>query len=190
MRNKVDMTNKRKSNKRKSSYKKKVNRMSKIGEYNGVASYLKQRTTNDDKNYIDGIFSGLKWQCVEFVRRYFILKYGITFQNVKNAYEMMSIRKFYDINDINNIKTVNVMFIREMRYKNPKKDDIIYIKDFEKENDISGHVGLIVDYDAKTGHVYVADQNYEKGFYWKGDGYAYIIDKNDPSIIGWARVKL
>lgn len=160
--------------------------MNKIGEYNGVFSYL---NTHEDENqnvpnYIKNIYTGTRWQCVEFVRRYFILVYGLTFPNVKNVYEMMSNQYFYNIYNHN---STQVNFFREMMDDIPKKDDIIYIK--KDKTDHTGHVGIVCHYDDVKENVYIADQNGEKGIsYWEHNHYAKILHKNDPSIIGWSRV--
>jgi hypothetical protein len=157
--------------------------MSKIGEYNGIFSYLNRDSDDKDeiKHYINNIFTGIKWQCVEFVRRYFILKHNLTFRNVKNVYDMMSINVFYDIN---NQRPKNIIFIREMNDENPRKDDIIYIK--RSVDDSTGHVGLVSHYDEYMDSVYIVDQN--GGTYWETNAYACVMSKCDPSIIGWCRV--
>lgn len=160
--------------------------MSKIGEYNGVFSYLNtdENEDQDMKNYIQKIYTGIRWQCVEFVRRYFILVYGLTFSDIKNVYEMMTLHYFYNIY---NNKPIKVIFFREMIDNIPKKDDIIFIK--KNNQDRTGHVGIVCHYDDEKENVYIVDQNGEKNIaYWQDKHYATILNKNDPSIIGWCRV--
>ncbi len=159
--------------------------MSIMGEYNGVFSYINKDEDQDVQNYIQNIYTGTRWQCVEFVRRYFILVYGLTFSNVKNVYEMMTLRYFYNIY---NNKPIKVVFFREMMDDIPKKDDIIYIK--KNQKDQTGHVGIVCYYDENE-NVYIADQNDEKNIaYWQDKDYAKVLHKNDPSIIGWSRVMI
>ena len=57
----------------------------KIGSFNGVDAYSNQlgKTNSLDSNYYNGIYTGQKWQCVEFARRYLIIKEGITFTQLK-----------------------------------------------------------------------------------------------------------
>jgi glutathionylspermidine amidase/synthetase len=38
--------------------------------------------------YIHGIFTGFKWQCVEFARRWLLLRKSCIFQNVMSAADM------------------------------------------------------------------------------------------------------
>ncbi len=62
----------------------------KIGSFNGVQLYSNQRdeTNCKDTYYYKGVYTGVKWQCVEFVRRYLIIKEGVTFSDVTSAYEI------------------------------------------------------------------------------------------------------
>jgi len=55
-----------------------------LGEFNGVPAYsncnFSCTTCNNychSYNYIDGVYIGRKWQCVEYVRRYYLLRYGL-----------------------------------------------------------------------------------------------------------------
>ncbi len=62
----------------------------KIGSFNGVDAYSNQqdKTNSLDSNYYNGIYTGQKWQCVEFARRYLIINEGITFSDVDSAFEI------------------------------------------------------------------------------------------------------
>jgi hypothetical protein len=41
-----------------------------IGDWNGVSVYSNKRYENDEtvKNYYNGVFTGIRWQCVEYTR--------------------------------------------------------------------------------------------------------------------------
>ena len=62
----------------------------KIGTFDGVTAYSNQRdeTNSSTPNYYNGIYTGIKWQCVEFVRRYLQVKHGVTFSDVDSAFEI------------------------------------------------------------------------------------------------------
>ena len=49
-----------------------------VGEYNGVIGYSNYDDdyVSDDYNYVDGYNTGMKWQCVEYVNRYYYVIYG------------------------------------------------------------------------------------------------------------------
>jgi surface antigen len=63
-----------------------------VGTFNGVDAYSNSslnHPSNDERNTDAGIFTGLKWQCVEYVNRYYYLIHGITnlgFQNANTYY--------------------------------------------------------------------------------------------------------
>ncbi len=50
-----------------------------LGEFSGVAAYSNGNTSyySDVSNYVNGTYTGIQWQCVEYVRRYYLLVYGI-----------------------------------------------------------------------------------------------------------------
>jgi glutathionylspermidine amidase/synthetase len=49
-----------------------------LGSFNGVVSYSNGSTSNvsNQSNYVNGTYIGMKWQCVEYVRRYYLSRYG------------------------------------------------------------------------------------------------------------------
>ncbi len=50
-----------------------------LGEFNGVSAYSNCSTDyeSNENNYDAGINTGMKWQCVEYVNRYYYVKYSI-----------------------------------------------------------------------------------------------------------------
>ena len=46
----------------------------------------------DEPFFWNGIYTGIKYQCVELARRYYLIKYGALFQNVDSAKDIFSIR--------------------------------------------------------------------------------------------------
>ncbi len=58
-----------------------------LGDFNGVNVYSNGSTSYYDdtaNNYHNNIYTGKKWQCVEFVNRYFVSTYGIDFRQYTN----------------------------------------------------------------------------------------------------------
>ncbi len=49
-----------------------------VGEYNGVIGYSNYDDdyASGEYNYTDGYNTGMKWQCVECVNRYYYVSYG------------------------------------------------------------------------------------------------------------------
>jgi glutathionylspermidine amidase/synthetase len=72
----------------------------------GVAVYSSDYATASDeefpsrrmfRSYIDGIYMGYKWQCVEFARRWMYLNKGYIFDDVAMAYEIFELRTVREI---------------------------------------------------------------------------------------------
>lgn len=76
----------------------------------GVAIYSSNYDSLDPRNYpedaalrsyIGNEYMGHKWQCVEFVRRFLFLNYGVVFTDVGMAYEIFSLRFLRQVVDDN-----------------------------------------------------------------------------------------
>jgi glutathionylspermidine amidase/synthetase len=120
---------------------------------NGIIIYSCYNPTSHHNNYINDIYSGIRWQCVEFARRYLIVIRNITFNNIDNAYQIF---------DLGHFKTLNNDPIKIYKNKNgshnkPKIDDLI-IWSYDVCNKKTGHVAVIVDVDDK--YIYIAEQNW------------------------------
>ena len=72
----------------------------------GVQAYSSDYGTADDselpdrhsyRHYVDGIYMGHKWQCVEFTRRWLYLNKGQVFDDVGMAYEIFDLTSIRDI---------------------------------------------------------------------------------------------
>jgi hypothetical protein len=97
---------------------------------------------------------GIPFECVELIRRYFILYYNLTFPSVNDAYDM-----FYLINSLININTNQVILLETVFSPNINDlhvGDIIFWKR-NKTNNNYGHVGIIIS-STKTS-VVIAQQN-------------------------------
>lgn len=51
------------------------------------------------RSYVDGIFMGYKWQCVEFARRWLYLNKGCIFDNIPMAYDIFYLRTLRSLKD-------------------------------------------------------------------------------------------
>jgi glutathionylspermidine amidase/synthetase len=144
----------------------------KIGTFNGVDAYSNQRdeTNSLDPNYYKGIYTGQKWQCVEFARRYLIINEGITFSDVDSAFEIPKAQ----------FKTLNGVLV-QMSNELKKGSLIVWSKSYEKRSP-DGHVA-IVSLVTPFG-VTVVEQNY------KYDAFSRFIKTSDlknTTIIGSPR---
>lgn len=97
---------------------------------------------------------GIPFQCVELIRRYFILYYGLTFQSIPDAFDMFS-----SVNSLIHIKTKRNILLETILSKDVddlRVGDIIFWKR-SRINDNYGHVGIVVS--STKMNVIVAQQN-------------------------------
>lgn len=132
----------------------------KIGSFNGVDAYSNQlgKTNSLDPNYYNGIYTGQKWQCVEFARRYLIMKKGITFSDVDSAFEIPK-AQFKTLDGVlvqmsNDLKQGSLIVWPKDNEKGNKQSDE---KGYEKRSP-DGHVA-VVSFITPFG-VTVVEQNY------------------------------
>jgi len=50
----------------------------------------------DEPFFYNGIYTGIKYQCVELARRYYLIKYGVLFQNVDIANDIFGLHMLVD----------------------------------------------------------------------------------------------
>jgi hypothetical protein len=123
-----------------------------------------------------------KRQCVEFIRRYLALTKGLTFNDVRDANELLHLKTLYLLS--NPSKTYKTSFYR--RPSVPRKGDIIF-------TNISkwGHVGVVVNVNNVNNTVDIVSQNSkDQKWYYNNDneGYTERMSLSDPLILGWWRV--
>jgi glutathionylspermidine amidase/synthetase len=133
--------------------------------------------------------SGLKWQCVEYARRWLIENKQITFASVKYAYQIWDLRYGTQVEMGTEVPL--------LKYNNktskiaPEVGDLlIYSDDFA----ITGHVSVIVGVEANS--VIIGEQNYFNAP-WDVENYSrrLLLDKSsdgtyrifDDSLMGWVR---
>ena len=99
---------------------------------------------------------GIPFECVELIRRYFVLYYSLTFPSVNDACDM-----FYSIHSLGNINTNQVILLEtkispNININDLQVGDLIFWKR-NRTNDNYGHVGIIIK-STKTS-VTIAQQN-------------------------------
>lgn len=148
------------------------------GWFNGIPSYI-NNSSNASNYYIHTkygtVYTGVKWECIEFVRRYLIQHYGITFETVRNVYELKNISHFYSL--------VSGSPLPVQFHTNgiPMENDILILslKD-------TGHVAIVCNVDQNKGLIYTVDQNNETGK-WETETYSRVYSIHSKQIMGWLR---
>ena len=140
-------------------------------------------------NKSNGTYTGIKWQCVEYARRWLLVNKGVVYGDVDVAADIWGLDFVTRIKDKAELKMSSYPNGNE---KLPEVGDLlIYAKAYLN----TGHVAVISSVDTKTRTIQVVEQNYYNTK-WKND-YARSIsyvehDKKiwllDAYLLGWKRV--
>jgi hypothetical protein len=143
------------------------------------------------RNYLHGIYTGYQWQCVEFARRWLLLRKSCVFKDIPSACNIWS-----DVQYIERVTDGQQFPLRPVANGSsqpPKKDSILIY--YRSRRMPFGHVAIITD--VVPGYVHIAEQNNLHN-YWPGD-YArraslrfenglYYIDDEDK-LYGWMEIE-
>jgi len=123
-----------------------------VGVWNGVSIYSNNdydySTNNSNSNYYNGIYTGIKWQCVEFARRYLIVTHGITFSDITSAFQIPD-AKFTTLDGKQNIEVRNDLQVGSL---------IVWPKNY-MTNSVDGHVAVVSS--ITPNGITVVEQNYD-----------------------------
>lgn len=136
-----------------------------------------------------GNYTGIKWQCVEYARRWLLVNKGVVYGDVDIAADIWGLDFVTRVKDKQKFKLVS--FTNGDKNQPQVGDLLIYAKAFLK----TGHVAVISKIDTQSQNIEVAEQNYNNTK-WPGDfarnipyierdGQYWILD---PYLIGWKRV--
>lgn len=104
-------------------------------------------------SYVDGIFMGYKWQCVEFARRWLYLNHGWVFDNVPMAYDIFHLRTLRSIHDQ---ALLPLRSFRNGASRHPEPGCLLIWQD-GGEFDETGHVAVVTE--VHEDRVRIAEQN-------------------------------
>ena len=145
------------------------------------------------RNYIDGIFMGYKWQCVELTRRWLYLNRGYIFDDIAMAYDIFRLTTVRVVKD-NSLLPLHSFANGAKRLPEP---GCLLIWNEGGEFDVTGHVAVVTEVEPHCirfveqnvqEQVWPAGQNYsrelktkltDRGEYWIECSY------KDASILGW-----
>lgn len=145
------------------------------------------------RHYLDGIYMGYKWQCVEFARRWMYLNKGWIFDDVAMAYEIFRLRK---IHDVKNNRQLPLRAFRNGAGRPPEPGCLLIWQDggeFER----TGHVAVVTE--VYPDRVRLVEQNVRNHVWPEGHHYSREIiarqtddggfwlrcSYSDATIIGW-----
>jgi hypothetical protein len=144
-----------------------------------------------EPNEWHGTYTGIKWQCVEYARRWLLINTGAVYGDVDIAADIWD--KIDHLTDINTKRQIPLENHLNGSTQPPEVGDLlIYAKAFHG----TGHVSVVTGMDLKRGLVEVSEQNYNNET-WP-DGYArkiMLIKKGenywllDGYLLGWKHAK-
>jgi hypothetical protein len=141
------------------------------------------------KNQPHQILTGMKWQCVEYARRWLVENKHITFADVEYAYHIWDLKHGEKIDTHEHVPMVK--FKNKTSKKPPQLGDLLI---YSTELAITGHVAVVVGIENDS--ILIAEQNYFNRV-WDGKEYArrLLMDNDgegryrivDEALIGWVR---
>ncbi|WGL61290.1 CHAP domain-containing protein [Pigmentibacter sp. JX0631] len=149
----------------------------KLGASNGVSAYSNCRSecvkpipNSFKKENEKDVYTGIKWQCVEYARRWWITQKNITFGSVDTANEIFDLTSAEDLKTGKKIKLIKTS---NGETTIPKEGDLlIYKKSGKDENLPYGHVAVIVNVNISEGYVDIAEANYNNSVWEEKEKYS------------------
>ena len=135
----------------------------------------------------NGTYTGIKWQCVEFARRWLLINHGVVYGDVDYAIDIWDKIKFYT--HVNSKKQIPVSSIINGSKQAPVIGDLLI---YAKALLGTGHVAVITHIDKTNNKIMISEQNY-KNDKWLTDSARtvnYVIKDDhfwihDAYLIGW-----
>lgn len=144
-----------------------------------------------EQNYHNGLYTGIPFQCVEYVRRWLNISKGLTFYNIPFASHAWQLKYIERLSDS---RATSIVGIPNGSEKAPVPESLLIWDNDEKDEQIPyGHIAVITEVNVQENWIRVAEQNIDNN-YWPGN-YArqlalevvegkYFI-KDQHKILGW-----
>ena len=135
-----------------------------LGSYQGVEgkSNGSDRYFSRQQNFVDGIYTGYKYQCVEYARRW-LLSRGLQFHSVPFASHIWRVKFLERVSDG---KATSIKAVPNGSSTPPIPDSILIWK--VAEDVPFGHIAIITDVSVENCYVRIAEQNLDNN-YWPGN---------------------
>lgn len=143
----------------------------------GIPVYLHIPETGHKRNTVHGIYTGKQWECVEYVRRWLILKKGVTFNDVKTAADVWHLDHVTQILD----KTQRPFTSVADKTQSPPVGSVLVFRP-SKHNEHKGHVAIVVR--VVGDDVDIAEQNWDHRR-WNSDKSRTIQLSKEQDLLGW-----
>ncbi len=145
------------------------------------------------RSFVDGIFMGYKWQCVEFVRRWLYFNRRYVFEDVSMAYDIFRLRNVRKLSDDSMLPLHS---FRNGAKRHPESGSLL-IWEAAGEFELTGHVAVVTEVD--NNFIRIAEQNVDNKAWPEARNFSrqlavsitveggYLIDpgQEGDSILGW-----
>jgi len=163
-----------------------------LGSYEGVVGYSNggDHHYSGEGNFVGRIYTGVKWQCVEYARRWLILRRNLTFSEVNCAYDIWNLKSFKNLQNLSKCSIVK----RANGSEQPPTQNSVLIWKRSRGNPY-GHVAIISEVNVDKRYIRVAEQNLDTT-YWPGNysreipliyNHGWYINDTDP-LYGWIEI--
>ena len=160
-----------------------------LGEYQGVEGFSNgsDHHFSGEQNILNGITTGIKYQCVEYARRWLISK-GLTFSGVSFAAHIWNLRHLERLSDK---KLTTIKPVKNGSFFPPIPESFLIWK---TAPDVPvGHIAVITEVNTEENYIRIAEQNVDNDI-WPGnysrqlkleslDGGYFIRDEDE--VFGW-----
>ena len=118
------------------------------------------------RSYVDSIFMGYKWQCVEFARRWMYTNKGYIFDDVAMAYDI------FRLPSVRVVADNSLLPLKSFRNGSPRHPEpgCLLIWNEGGEFDVTGHVAVVVE--VSEDHINVVEQNVDHTVWPDGQAYS------------------
>jgi glutathionylspermidine amidase/synthetase len=150
-------------------------------------------TRQSYRSYVDGVYMGHKWQCVEFARRWLYLNYGYIFDDIAMAYDI------FRLSTVRSVRENQLLPLRSFKNgsQRPPEPGCLLIWAEGGEFETTGHVAIITE--VTPDYVRIVEQNVGDRPWPEGQNYAREIKAEttpegnywlecsfgDAKILGW-----
>ncbi|HEX7035229.1 MAG TPA: bifunctional glutathionylspermidine amidase/synthase [Pseudomonadales bacterium] len=141
----------------------------------GVGAYSSDYDTADEReypnrrayrSYLDSVYLGYKWQCVEFARRWLYVNRGYVFDDVAMAYEIF---RLSSVRRVDTGETLPLHAFRNGSRRHPEPGCLL-VWDAGGSFEHTGHVAVVVE--VLPDRVRIADQNFDHRPWPAGQSFA------------------
>lgn len=158
----------------------------------GVTAYsnCNNQCVNPEANFVEGIFTGIKWQCVEYARRWLLLNEKVVYGDVDIAADIWNLQSVHTPDKSQQFTFTSIL--NGSASANLQRGDLlIYAAAFLG----TGHVAVVLSVDDKNQKIVVGEQNYTNKT-WQQESareISYLLNDErlwllDSYLIGWKRV--